>query len=136
MMKHDFESFWELYPKGSRREGHGLIQGGKDNARKAWAGLRRDQQERAMWAVKLIRPDEFTPHAGKWLRQGYYESLLENAELETAKKLARKTAAKVADGKDLEPWIMEQSRASLETFLKRFPQYKWLMKKLRPELGF
>ena len=136
MNKHDFEDFWKLYPKGSRRDGRGLIQGGKDNARKAWAGLRRDQQERAMWAVKLIRPDEFTAHAGKWLRQGYYESLLENAEATTKKKLKRVAAKQSTDGKDYEPWIKEQSRVSLETFLKRFPQYKWLVKKLRPELGF
>ena len=70
MNKYNFEDFWKLYPKGSRRDGRGLIQGGKGNAEKAWTGLRRDQQERAMWAVKLIRPDEYTPHAGKWLRQG------------------------------------------------------------------
>ena len=136
MNKYLFEPFWELYPKGARRDGRGLIQGGKDNARKAWAGLSERQHERAMWAVTLIKKDEFTPHAGKWLRQGYYESLLENAEAATRKKLTRKTAKKTTDGKDYEPWIKEQSRVSLETFLKQFPQYKWLVKKLRPELGF
>jgi hypothetical protein len=135
MKKHQFEPFWKLYPKGSRRDGRGLIQGGKDNARKAWAGLSEKQHERAMWAVTLIKKDEFTPHAGKWLRQGYYESLLENAEAQNYKK-KRKAAIKPTGGKDYEPWIMEQSRVSLETFLKRFPQYKWLVKKLRPELGF
>ncbi len=130
-----FEPFWKLYPKGARRDGYGLIQGGKDNARKAWAGLSEKQRERAMWAVKLVKKEEFTPHAGKWLRQGYYESLLENAEAATRKRL-RKVSTKETDGKDYEPWIKEQSRASLETFLKRYPQYEWLVKKLRPELGF
>ena len=133
MNKYQFEPFWKLYPKGSRRDGRGLIQGGKDNARKAWAGLRRDQQERAMWGVKLIKKDEFTPHAGKWLRQGYYESLLENAEAAVAKK-RQPTNIKKSGGE--EPWIKEQSRASLETYLKRFPHMKWLVQKIRPELGF
>ncbi len=136
MNKYPFEDFWPLYPKGFRREGRGCIQGGKDNARKAWAGLSQTQRERVMWAVKLIKQDEFTPHAGKWLRQGYYESLLENAEAATMKKLTRKKATKTTDGKDYEPWIMEQSQDSLETFLKRFPQLRWLVKKLRPELEF
>ena len=136
MNKYEFEPFWQLYPKGSRRDGRGLIQGGKDNARKAWAGLRRDQRERAMWAVGLIKKDEFTPHAGKWLRQGYYESLLENAEAEKVKKVRQTVVKQSTGGKDYEPWIKEQSQASLETFLQRYPQYKWLVKKLRPELGF
>ncbi len=136
MNKYQFEDFWKIYPKGSRRDGHGLIQGGKDNARKAWAGLSNKQCERAIWAVKLIKKDEFTPHAGKWLRQGYYESLLENAEAKATRKQTRKIARKTTKGKDYEPWIMEQSHVSLEEFLRQMPHMKWLVKKLRPELGF
>ena len=136
MNKYLFDDFWGIYPKGARRDGRGLIQGGKENARKAWAGLSNLQRERAMWGVRLIKKDEFTPHAGKWLRQGYYESLLENAEIEKSKKQRRTVDKKSTDGKDYVLWINEQSRASLETFLKRYPHYKWLVKKLRPELGF
>lgn len=132
----DFGPFWKLYPKGSRRDGRGLIQGGKDNARKAWAGLSQKQRERAMWAVTLIKKDEFTPHAGKWLRQGYYESLLENAEAAKSKKRRRTVDKQSTGGKEYEPWIMEQSRVSLETYLRQMPHMRWLVKKLRPELGF
>ncbi len=92
-------------------------------------------EARAFWhavelPAKVVRlerklfPNDLKAEAHREMKSAAFERHLE------------KTAAKVADGKDLEPWIMEQSRASLETFLKRFPQYKWLMKKLRPELGF
>lgn len=136
MNKYLFEPFWKLYPKGYRTGKHGCIQGGVENARNAWAKLRPDQRERAMKAVVLIQKDAFVPHAGKWLRQNYYDPLLENAEAEKSKKVRRTVVKHSAEGKDYEPWIMEQSHASLETFLKQFPQFKWLVKKLRPELGF
>ncbi len=132
----DFLQFWVFYPKGFRRDGSGILQGAKGDAAKAWKGLTAKQKRRALEAVKLLKRGEWIPHAGKFLRQKYYDSLLENVAVQVAKKHARKVAMKAIDGKEYEKWIKEQSRASLETFLKQFPQYKWLVKKLRPELGF
>lgn len=131
--KYAFKEFWKLYPKGYRNGRHGCIQGGMDNAESAWAKLRPDQRERAMKAVVLIQKDAFVPHAGKWLRQNYYDPLLENEQSKRKKSVYHSTDKQ---SKGYEPWIMEQSRASLETFLKQMPQMEWLVKKLRPELGF
>ena len=136
MNKYLFEPFWKRYPKGFRRDGHGCIQGGKDNAEKAWNGLTVAKQKRAVQAVTLIKKDKFVPHAGKWLRQNYYDPLLENAAAVRTKKSLRKASMKQIDGKEYEPWILEQSHASLVIFLKQYPQYGWLVKKLRPELEF
>ena len=136
MNKNLFEDFWRLYPKGFRREGRGCLQGGKDNAKRAWVGLSKEKKQRAMQAVVLVKKDEFVPHAGKWLRQNYYDSLLENTAHKKSSKVNVLERERKKQGEDYTKWIMEQSHASLEDFMVQMPHLKWLVKKLRPELGF
>lgn len=131
-----FEQFWKLYPKGYRRDGRGCLQGGKGNAARAWAGLTKREKERALRAVVLLKKDEFVPHAGKWIRQNYYDPLLENELQKRTLNRSGQDKAKKSQGEDYTKWIKEQSRSSLEAFIAQMPHMKWLVEKLRPELEF
>lgn len=134
----DFGVFWKLYPKGYRKDGYGLLQGGKDNAMKAWNGLSVEQRKRATQAVVLVKKGEFVPHAGKWLRQNYYDSLLEIESWEKESKQKKETAyrqekERVAR-KEWTEWINQKDFDYLLEFIKTNPHLEWLVRELRPEI--
>lgn len=134
----DFEQFWKKYPKGRRKDGHGLLQGGKDNAQKAWDGLSAKKQQKALRAVVLETKHQYLPHAGKWLRDGYYKSLLELEEYERETRRAKDDAyhqqQRTEARKEYTLWIMEQTEESLKKFMKEWPNLEWLVRELRAEI--
>ncbi len=90
---------------------------------KVYCSIRRHRSE---WV-------ESPAHFQTWLNQRRW--LREHPQIKL-RSSTRKENRKLADAEDYTQWIKEQSRASLETCLQQMPHLKWLVKKLRPELGF
>ena len=131
----EFEEFWKKYPGRANKRGR-IVKHDKSGALSQWKALSPDDKAAALNGVELISQEGLPPDARRYLLNKLWEN--EDVTDAVRKKMAqnRTTTQKEKEGTDYAPWIMEQSHASLETFLQRMPHLTWLVKKLRPELGF
>ncbi len=126
-----FEKFWKLYP--GRTNGFGrIIKQDKSGAFLEWCKMNTDERKLAM----SVRPEQgkYTPDARKWLKHKRWEDedVTDQNKGRIAKLKLEKEKEKMR--KEYTSWIMEKTPEYLLDFLEQYPNYKWLIKELKPEI--